>query len=352
MGPTVERNRRAVRPRPVVGAVADPELPRVARGGIDGEPPCGACHVVAVRDHGPVAALSSRDHHPGLDGERRSVEGGRIGHAGVLARPVEGDRCVGVPRQRSRLAERRCGDVAPRVPVTGGVRHRSPAGLPQPPVALRAVGEHAVAVRLRVRDAGSELRKAAADDAPVGIRPRRGGTAVGVSPRVAPPGGRAADRGVVGVRDVDVRRAREVRVERHAEQPAVDEAVHVRPQIGIDRGGRVGEAVEDLDQPAFLGDEDPAVGCEPDRSRGRQAGEDDALLESRRERGGVREEVARVAEHDARHQTESKRQAKHSARHPTRVTPRPKPPPRHVLDSPSPPRTPTFHSPPELRRRQ
>ena len=38
--------------------------------------------------------------------------------------------------------------------------------------------------------------------------------------------------GVVGVEDVDVRRRREVRVERQAEQAAVPVVVHLRPQVG------------------------------------------------------------------------------------------------------------------------
>ena len=44
------------------------------------------------------------------------------------------------------------------------------------------------------------------------------------------------------------------------------------------------EAREDLDDPALLGDEDPAVGCEAHRGRKRQAREDRRFLEARRER--------------------------------------------------------------------
>ena len=125
-----------------------------------------------------------------------------------------------------------------------------------------------------------EAREPAADDAAVAVAPGGVGhgseSTPGVPQRGAvPPIGR-----VVGVEDVDVRVGREVGVERDAEQAAVPEVVDVRAQVGEDGRRRVGEVVEDLDQAALLGDEDPAVGGEANGGRVGQAAEDDRLLEA------------------------------------------------------------------------
>ncbi len=62
-------------------------------------------------------------------------------------------------------------------------------------------------------------------------------------------------------------------MERQAEEAAVPEVVHVGAEVGEDRRRRVAEAVEDLDQPALLGDEDAPVGREAHVRRVVQAGD-------------------------------------------------------------------------------
>ena len=123
---------------------------------------------------------------------------------------------------------------------------------------------------------------AAVDVAARGVRARVGGRAGG-----APAGGRAADGRVVRVEDVDVGIRGELRVERHPEQAAVPVVVHLRAQVRVGARRRVRQAVEDLDQAALLGDEDAPVRREADDHRVRKAGEDDLLLEARRQRGAA-----------------------------------------------------------------
>ena len=53
-------------------------------------------------------------------------------------------------------------------------------------------------------------------------------------------------------------------MERHAEEAAVPEVVHVGAQVGERGRRRVREVVEHLDQPALLRDEDAPVGSEAD----------------------------------------------------------------------------------------
>jgi hypothetical protein len=68
-------------------------------------------------------------------------------------------------------------------------------------------------------------------------------------------------------------------VKRETEQSPIPEVVDVRPQVGEGRRRRVRQAVEDLDQPALLGDEHSSIARESHDSRIRQPGEGDALLE-------------------------------------------------------------------------
>ncbi len=135
----------------------------------------------------------------------------------------------------------------------------------------------------------------ATDHAPVvALTGRRGARVVG-HPGAAPAGGRPSDRRVVGVEDVYVGLGREVRIERDAEQPPVRVVVDLRSQVGEDRGRRVAEAVEDLDQAALLGDEHAAIGREAHGGRLVEAAEDHRLREPGRLGGaGGRGSIARV----------------------------------------------------------
>lgn len=114
--------------------------------------------------------------------------------------------------------------------------------------------------------------------AELGAALRADGQAFRALTLIAPRGG-AADRGVVGVEDVDGRVGREVGREGQPEQPAVPEVVDVDVQVGEDVRRGVGERVEDLDDPALLGHEHPAVRGELDGRGVGQPAEDDALLE-------------------------------------------------------------------------
>ena len=107
---------------------------------------------------------------------------------------------------------------------------------------------------------------------------------------------------VVRVQDVDVRVGREVGGERHAQQAAVPVVVDLALEVGERDRGRVGQAVEDLDRPALLGDEDPAVLRELDDRRVDEPAQDGLVLEACRDRGGQRGRLAGlcvgvVAEH-------------------------------------------------------
>jgi hypothetical protein len=95
---------------------------------------------------------------------------------------------------------------------------------------------------------------------------------------------RVAEYVVVGVEDVNVGVRGEVRREREPEETAVPEVVDVRPQVCEHSRRRVRQAVEDLDQPALLGNEDTTVRGETDNSRIRQPAQDDRLLKAGRGR--------------------------------------------------------------------
>jgi hypothetical protein len=86
----------------------------------------------------------------------------------------------------------------------------------------------------------------------------------------------------MGVQDVHIGVGQKIRIKDHTEQTAVREVVDVGAQIGEGRGRRIREAVEDLDQAAPLGDEDPAIFRELDDRGFGQAAEDYRLLEAGR----------------------------------------------------------------------
>ena len=138
----------------------------------------------------------------------------------------------------------------------------------------------------------------------------------GVGAVVAPARRRAADGRVVGVEDVDERPAgRNCGSSAMPEQPAVPEVVHLRAQVGVDRGRRVVDVVVDLDDAALLRDEDTPVRREPhghrpleardrgalgeaagsDRGRGREAHVGDRALVGCRRRSRPRAPPARAA---------------------------------------------------------
>ena len=113
---------------------------------------------------------------------------------------------------------------------------------------------------------------------------RGGGAGVGRDTRRAPARGRATDRGVVGVEDVNVGVAGEVRGEGEPEQAPIPEVVDLGAQVGEGGGRGVREAVEDLDQAALLGNEDPSVLGELDVCGVGQAAENLLLLKPRGQR--------------------------------------------------------------------
>ena len=144
---------------------------------------------------------------------------------------------------------------------------------------LRA--DHHVAGRL-------EPREAAGDHAAVGRRAGRRRAAIRGPAHRPPARRRPADGGVEGVEDVDPRVRREVRRERETEQSTVPEVVDLRPEVGEHGRRRVRQVVEDLDDAALLGHEDPAVWREAHRRGLGEPGEDDLLLEAGRQRRGRR----------------------------------------------------------------
>ena len=79
---------------------------------------------------------------------------------------------------------------------------------------------------------------------------------------------------------------REVRVEREPQQAAIPVVVDLRAQVDDLGRRRAGEAVEDLQQTALLGDEDAPVGREADVRRVCQTREDDRVREACGEAGG------------------------------------------------------------------
>ena len=140
-----------------------------------------------------------------------------------------------------------------------------------------------------------EARESTADQAAVGRRSGRSRA------RVAPAGRwrATAEDVVVGIEHVHVRAvpgsAGQARVKGEPEQAPIPEVVDVGRQATERRRRRIGQVVEDLDGAALLGDEDAAVGGEPDGHRVHEAGPDGRLLEARRD-DGLRLEVTRRGE--------------------------------------------------------
>jgi hypothetical protein len=105
----------------------------------------------------------------------------------------------------------------------------------------------------------------------IGSRPGRGRAGV-------VPGRRgAADRGVVRIEHVDIRVAREVRRQRHPEQPTVPVVVDLAGQVCKGDRVRVGQALKDLDYAVLLADEDPPVGRELQHRRVGQTAQRDRV---------------------------------------------------------------------------
>jgi hypothetical protein len=145
---------------------------------------------------------------------------------------------------------------------------------------------HDVAAR---RQAGETT----ADDAAAGCRTGRRWARVRVDAGRSVLRRSPADVRVVRVEHVDVRARREIRVERHSQQPAIPEVVDVPVQVREDRRRCVRQVVEDLDHTALLGYEHAAVGREAERRGIREPAEEDAFLKGGgkgrlNRRGGLR----------------------------------------------------------------
>ena len=89
----------------------------------------------------------------------------------------------------------------------------------------------------------------------------------------------SARRRVVGVEDVQRVGGREVRVQRHPQQPTVPEVVHLGTQVGHDVRRGVGQTRVGLDDAALLRNEDSPVGRERHREWLREPTEYDVLAE-------------------------------------------------------------------------
>ena len=196
-----------------------------------------------------------------VDADDRAVEAGRVaGGADVLARSAPPSAVGGViapPRPRRvatgvALIARICVAVlavvdAVEVRPVAGSRVQRPVR-PELDCADRVrrellapvLDEHLLGADLRARRGDLDAGEPRAGDAAVGRRSRGGGTGVRVDSRRSPLGCRCrvAEHVVVRVEDVDIRVRREVRVERHPEQPAIPEVVDVRAQVGDDRRRR------------------------------------------------------------------------------------------------------------------
>ena len=132
-----------------------------------------------------------------------------------------------------------------------------------------------------VRADRMQTGEVSADDAPVRRRPGRRRARIRGAVAGAPPRSGPADRGVMGVQNVDVVVRCEVGIDREAEQAPIPEVVHLRPQVGHDRRSRGCEAVVLLDEAALLGHEHAAVRQESQGRRIRQPGEDRRFMKRR-----------------------------------------------------------------------
>ena len=219
----------------------------------------------------------------GGGGRHRASRGipARVPHLAVV-HVIEGGSVAAGDVQHSIRAEREVADRVARVLLAPVLDQH-----------LLGAGHHVAG--------GLEARQPPAHDATVRRGPRRGRARVRADPGFPPSGSGAPDHGVVGVERVDPRLDREIRVQREAEEAAVPEIVGVRPQVGEDRRRSVGEVVEDLDDPALFGDEDPAVGRETDGGRLRQAAQGDRLLKAAGEgRGSARDGRERIDDGNGR----------------------------------------------------
>ncbi len=236
----------------------------------------------------------------GVDADDRAVERRRIARRAQVLAP-QGAALGARRRHRAPDAPWRVAagiDGIPVLPVVGEREARAVAGARvQRPVRAEVDGSYRVARVLlapvldqHLLRAGHDIavrlesREPSADHA--AVRGRAGGRRARVTParRCA----RRAELVVVRVEDVDVRALREVRIERHPQKAAIPEVVDVRREVREGRRSRVGEAVEDLDRAALLGDEDPAVGRKAHHRRVRQPAERDGLLKRRRRRCACR----------------------------------------------------------------
>ena len=254
----------------------------------------------------------------GIDPDHAAVERDRVGRRTQVLRAQRAalgggrrpNRSDAARRIAARVARRRAAGSASELSPVVRVEGRAVAATrversvgPEHEVADRVarkllapiVHQHELGSDQRVGRRDLKARDPAADDAAVSRRARRRRAAVRGRTCDAPARSSAADRRIVGVGQIDVRTRREGGVERQREQSAVPEVVDVRTQVGDLRRRRVGQAVEDPDQAALLGDEDAAVGCEANGGRMVEPGEDRALREAGRQcdgGGGRRRERA------------------------------------------------------------
>ena len=89
------------------------------------------------------------------------------------------------------------------------------------------------------------------------------------------------NRRIVRIEHIYVGCGRKIRMERHAEQPAIPKVVYVGPEIREYRRSSISEVIEDLDQTAFLANENPAIGRKLQNRRFDQTREYCRLLKSR-----------------------------------------------------------------------
>jgi hypothetical protein len=141
--------------------------------------------------------------------------------------------------------------------------------------------EHLLGTRHNVA-AGGQPGQPGTHDTPIPGRARWVRTRIGVDARSAPPRCRVrrAQLVVVRVEHVHVGVGREVRSERHPQEPSIPEVVDVDVEVGEDRWRGVGERVEYLDDATLLGHEDAAVAGEPHHGWIGQTAERHQLLET------------------------------------------------------------------------
>ena len=297
-GPAEVAEARVGEPVDLLGGVptdiADPDV--AARGEVEAER-----IAQAFGDDPARVRVGAGEHRVGAD----ALAGARVD---ADQRPVEAHR---IPRRPQVLAAQCAALGVRRRRVGAGVRvvawvHRIPVLAPVGEVERGAVAarriEGARGVHLQRADRvarvllapvldqdvlvhaptrlGNQAREPAAHDAAVARRPRRVRAGVGEVVARRPARRRAPDCRVVGVEDVDVRKARVVEVDVHPEQTAIPVVVDVGPQVREQGLGGVAEPVVGPDAAALLGDVDGAVGREADHGRGRDSGEGLGLLEA------------------------------------------------------------------------